>query len=190
MKKFKWLGFFAVILGILVFGNNSEASASELPSEEQVISFDATLNEVQEATYINEDGEEVTITIEPIFQRVDPLSKDDRNIISPMLTPGWSHYLPYGTTTGFKISGSTPYLGMSFNVDIYVPSVTSGSKFTRIYNKNHWVILGTLYDESLDKKDKVATYAANVSWVGGMGGSNVYLKATLSNNVISVSSRM
>ena len=162
MKNWKWLGAFVVILGLFIFGGYLNASAAELPSKEcekeNVITFDVASNEMKEVNFTDKEGEEVTITIEPLYE----ISGDNALSIAS-LTPGHSHLFPYGTTKGFKISGNTPYLGMSYYVDVYIPKDTSGSKFTNAYGKDHWVIGGYLYDHSLTYTNKAASYDANVS---------------------------
>ncbi|MEN1968434.1 DUF5626 family protein [Lentibacillus sp. N15] len=172
------------------FGSHN-ASAAELEGGE-TIEFDALNNGVQTSTYKNEDGEEVTIQIEPIS--VDEENKvvetNKANKISPMLTPGHGHLFPYGTTKGFKISANTPYMGWSYKVNVSVPKDTSKSKFTKVYDGNYHVLLGSLSNVKLTKSNKTATYSADVSWLGGLGGANAYLKAKLSGNKITVSSRM
>ncbi|MDQ0178124.1 hypothetical protein J2S08_004027 [Bacillus chungangensis] len=79
---------------------------------------------------------------------------------------------------------------MSFYIDVNVPrSNINNSKITKAYDPDHWMIGGSLSDTSLTYSNKTAKYSANASWLGGMGGSSVWVKATLNENVLTTSSR-
>lgn len=145
--------------------------------------FDALDNETQIVEYVNSKGEDVIIKVEPIFE-------NNMGGISPMLSPGGSHRLPYGTTTGYKISANNPFIGWSYKVNVNVPTNTANSKFTRAYDANYHIILGSLSDTKFTRSNKTVTYSADVSWLGGLGGANAYLKTHLSGNLITVSARM
>jgi hypothetical protein len=181
MKNLKWLGFLVMVLGILVFGNNSEAYASEMTDKEKEITFDLTLNEIQETSYINENGETVTIILEPINI---PNNLEELLELEEVSTMSSSFLFPYGTTTGYKVSAFTPYMGLSFYVDVYIPSNIESSKFTKAYDPDYWVIGGLLENRTLTRTDKLVTYSGDFNVLGGLGGSNFYLKAHLNGNVI------
>lgn len=192
MGKLKWLGYLVVAVGILVFGSgfsNASADEAEKSPEEFLVNFDIANNGVQEEKFVKENGEEVTITVEPVEKPgKKPLNPGNPNDdgISTFAT----HYFPYGTST-YKVSAFTPYLGMSYYITVYVPSGNiSGSKITKAYDANYWIIGGYLSGISLTRSDKLANYSADAIWMGGLGASNVYLKASLSNNVLTTSTRM
>lgn len=187
MKHAKWLGFLIVVFGILVFG--SGASAAELtdeqtPAEEFELQFDMLAGPSQTATYEKKNGEEVTITVE----RVDNIKKT-KPAKGDIIAYGSTYYLPFGTTK-YKVSANSFNNGMSFYVDVYVPSNVSYSKILRAYDKDHWVVGGYMYEHVLTFGDKSAKYSANVSWMGGLGGASNYVKATLSGNVITTTASL
>ncbi|KON89955.1 hypothetical protein AF332_26105 [Sporosarcina globispora] len=197
MGKLKWLGFLVVAVGIMVLGSGfSNASAVEIgknndkKTEEFELQFDMTMEDVQEKKYVKENGEEVTVTIEPVETVEEPGLEHSQPSGNGLISPLATHYFPYGTTT-YKVSAFTPYLGMSYYIKVYVPSGNiSGSKITSAYDANYWIIGGYLSGIGLTRSDKLANYSADAIWMGGLGASNVYLKASLSNNVITTSNRM
>ncbi|MFC0477318.1 DUF5626 family protein [Robertmurraya beringensis] len=188
MRGKKRFGLIIVILGFFIFGiDNSKVLASEVSTtneiQEHVVDFDLTTNEPQESTYYNENGEEVTITIEPIQSTQQKSNKE--GMVSALSTC----YFPFGTSS-YKVKATTPYMGISYYIDVYVPSNVNYSKITKVYSSDYWIIGGTLNNIKLTRTDKVSTFSADVYWLGGMGGANVYLKGTLSGNVLTTSSRM
>jgi hypothetical protein len=188
MKKCKWLGFLLVVVScFFVFGfDTSKAQAEELTTTEVQSTFDLTKNEIQQSTIINEEGEEITITIEPIDTPITNIGKSASSSITPLA----SHLFPYGTST-YKVSAYTPYLGISYYIKVYVPSGNiDGSKITSAYDANYWIIGGYLSNTKLTRSNKEAKYSADAIWMGGLGAANVYLKATLSGNKLTTSSRM
>ncbi|PLR85174.1 DUF5626 family protein [Bacillus sp. V33-4] len=188
MRNWKWFGFLIVVVSILVFGNGTtEAHAAEKPSKTTENTFDLSKKEVQEVSYVYENGENVTITVEPVPASISGNSSN----LGDVSTLGWRpHYFPYGTTTGYKVSATTPYLGLSFYVNVYVPSNTSNSRFTKAYNANYWVIGATFTDREFTRTDKLVTYEGDFNVLGGFGGANAYLKAHLNNNLLTTSTRM
>lgn len=167
-------------MGLLLFGTEgTQAYASENTTEEFEMQFDITEDEPQEVTFVKENGEEVTMSVEPV--------PEVESAFSTLAT----HYFPYGTST-YKVSATSGYMGMSFYIKVNVPqSNTSGSSITSAYDKANWVIGGYLSDESLTRpSSKSAKYTANVIWLGGMGSATCWLKASLSNNVLTTTAEM
>lgn len=135
-------------------------------------------------TYIDEKGQEITISIEPVQKNSGGKESGGISIQDS------SHLLPYGTTS-YKVSASSGLMGMSFYVDVYVPqSNISGSKFLKAYDKSFYVIGGTLTDEELTCGTKEAKYTANLSAMGGLGGAKPWVKATLSGNLITTTAEL
>lgn len=175
----KWLfSIMLTIVGILVL-SYEPTYASELPTASEIeTTFDLSQKQPQKFTYLDEDEEEVTISIEPV------LDNTDINLFS-----GFA--FPYGTST-FKVQAVRPHMGMHFYIKVNIPKTNvKNSTITSAYNPNHWVIGGSISDTSLkiSKNKKTATYSGNASWFGGLGGSSVWLKGTLNENILSVSAR-
>jgi len=182
MKK-RLIRLLVFLISVLGFYNISEAKASEVVNEEKneiEISFDLFENGVQSETYIDDDGNEITIMIELIRREEDGISPRGN---------GWSYLFPYGKSS-YKVSHIRPNLGMSYYVDVDIPkSNINNSKITNAYDANHWSILGSLSDTSLTFTSKESLFSASASWLGGWGGSNVWLKGTLSGNELKVTAR-
>lgn len=174
MKIFGKLVFFGFLLSVVFFsGNAVEASAVTDSSEELNLEINVLETGVQTKTFVNEDGEEMTYEITP---RSNP----------------HGYYLPYGTTKAYKVSQTNINMNIHFYVDVYVPNDTSKSKILKAYNADYWVVGGSLSGTklSVSSTGKSATFSADASWWGGLGGSSVWLKATLDNNIIGHSARM
>lgn len=168
--------FLFTLTFFLVAFNNVPAKATTSTTEEFEVEFDINEKGIQEATFEKENGEEVIISLEPVEEN--------------MMKAAPGYLLPFGTST-YKVKASTVYIGMNFMVKVDVPkSNVNNSKFTSAYGENQWVIGGYLSDEKLIRSNKEAKFAANVIWLGGFGGSNVWLKATLSGNKLITTARM
>ncbi|MCS0824726.1 DUF5626 family protein [Cytobacillus firmus] len=194
MNFLKILGLSILMISLFSIGSGpSKASAAEELSVPSTISDDTKTVELdfnlftddkQQTTFINDNGEEITITVERVPESQTKTSNTD------IIAYGSTHYLPYGTTK-YKVSASSPVIGMSFYVDVNVPSTNiNNSKILKAYDKSHWVIGGYLYDHNLTKSDKSAKYDANVTWLGGLGGASCYVKASLSGNVITTTASL
>lgn len=96
MKK-RLIRLLVFLISVLGFYNISEAKASEVVNEEKneiEISFDLFENGVQSETYIDDDGNEITIMIELIQREEDGITPRGN---------GWSYLFPYGKSS-YKVS--------------------------------------------------------------------------------------
>ncbi|CUA79396.1 DUF5626 family protein [Anoxybacillus suryakundensis] len=176
---------------IFVFGfYESFSHASELPvqknatedAKEITVQFDLKDQEKHEIIVVDESGKEMTITIEPIML-------SEREDYGRINRPSYQHLFPYGKST-YQVKAATPYMGISYFIDVNVPNNIEESRIIKAYSYDYWIIGGTLNNISLSYTEKTAKFSADVSWLGGLGGANVYVKATLSGNLLTISTRM
>ncbi|HLR72212.1 MAG TPA: DUF5626 family protein [Pseudogracilibacillus sp.] len=181
----KWLfSILIVTISFLIFGGQSEkAHANEKSIIENEIEFDLSKNEVQSTTYNDKNGEEVTVSIEPVKSELESIY-ENINQDNTFTTYQKGHAFPFGTSS-YKVIVTRPHMGMSFFVTVNVPkSNPSNAKITKAYNANHWILGGTISETKLTRTNKVAKYSGNSSLMGGYAGSSVWLKGTLGKNAI------
>ncbi|HHW36540.1 MAG TPA: DUF5626 family protein [Bacillales bacterium] len=180
MKKLKLLGFLFAAISLLVLGSNSpEAYAAESNIIEA--EFDLSKNEPQEVTYVNEDGEEVTISIEPVED--GPISLN-------------SHTFPYGTTR-YAVRATSGYTTMGFDVNVYVPSDINQSRFIWVGEKYFHSVTGYLTNDAFTPDPTQLTNGnyKEVKYSGqyvilGIGSATAWTKATLDKNVLTISASL
>ncbi|MED0657288.1 DUF5626 family protein [Anoxybacillus ayderensis] len=188
MKKILTLTIF--LTNIFVFGfyetfsYASERSVTEETENEKEIAvqFDLSNQEKQEMSIVDEFGKEITFIVEP-FTLSESMNYDKVSVFS------YQHLFPYGKST-YQVKATTPYMGISYFIDVNIPNNIEQSQIIKAYSYDYWIIGGTLNNITLNHTDKTAKFSADVSWLGGLGGANVYVKAILSGNLLTISTRM
>lgn len=173
----KWIfSILAVTISFFILGSQSGKvyAADEMPGIENEIEFDLSKGVNQEITHTDDEGEEVTVSLEP----VDNVGLDNT------FTTMKGHAFPFGTSS-YKVIVTRPHMGMHFYVTVNVPkSNPNNARITKAYNANYWILGGSISGTKLERSNKVAKYSGNASLMGGYAGTNVFLKGTLGKNAI------
>lgn len=180
---FNYLKFFGISL-IAAFGLffastvfATETSAAEFDNdgvEEVVAEFDLNKNEAQETTFINENGEQVTVGIIPV----------ESDEISALSTS--THPIKLGNSS-FKAYWYTAAINMSYYIDINRTSTS-----TRITNARDLYVLGVGYSISRDYwgfSSSKASFEGTATMYGGLLSLNVYLTSTVSGSTLTIKAK-
>lgn len=182
MRKLKVFSFLIAMIGIFVFTvNETQANAAELvDKQEPELTFDITKNEFQETTFVDGEGNEVTLSIEPVIKQNTKKSSD----FSTLATSS-QYYFPYGTST-YKVKGTNGMLTATYYIDVNVPSTNIyNSKITKAYDSNYFCVGCTISDPKLVYTSSSATFTCTTSFLGYTSNSN-RLRVILSGNVLSI----
>ncbi len=133
--------------------------------------FDITKNELQESTFIDDEGNEITFSIEPIVKQISIFDA--------------GYLFPYGTSS-YKVKGSNRLLTVTYYIDVNVPkSNINNSKILDAYDEDYFCFGCTISDPELDHTSKTATFTCTTSFLGNTSNSN-RLRVTLNGNALTI----
>ncbi|CAM5213618.1 hypothetical protein UACE39S_04318 [Ureibacillus acetophenoni] len=175
MRKLKIFSFLVVIYGMFLFTTNeTQVSAAELvDNQEPLLKFDITKNEPQETTFIDENGNEVTLSIEPVVKKKS---------LGSINANDYGYLFPYGTSS-YKVKGSNGLLTVTYYIDVFVSKVSdANSKILRAYEETYFCFGCAISDPDLavNTKGNEAIFKCTTTFLGYASNSNK-LRSTLSN---------
>lgn len=173
MKKFKAsilsvVAVFSVLLFSSIFVQ--KASASELTDvdvDEVVKNFDLSKFETQEETFIDENGQEVTIGIEPEIG----------------ITPYSTETLPMGKST-WKIYWYTAVVNQFYRID--VNRTSSSTKITNAYDLDVSGIGYSITQTYFGHTSSSAAFEGVAALWTGAFSYNIYLKSSVSGDTLTI----
>ncbi len=177
MKRLSIFSFLIVMFGLVVFtGNETPVSAAEL-EEEPALTFDITKDEFQETSYVDEEGNEVTLSIEPVI-------KQETGNYSTQASDA-QYSFPYGTSS-YKVKGTNGMLTATYYVDVNVPRTNiNNSTIKDAYDENYFCFGCEISSPDLDFGSKWAEFTCTTTFLGLTSNFNK-LRVELEGNMLHI----
>lgn len=178
LKSFRFIkisGFVGLcVLFIFALGFAPGAHAFEEEDDnvtEAFANFDLSKNEIQEHTFIDESGKEVTIGIEPIIEEG---------------AMGTFTTLPMGRST-WNVYWYTGAVNQSYKIN--VNRTSTSTRITNAYDLNFSGIGYSITRDAFWFNNSQAAFEGTATIYGGFFSMNIYLKSSVSGNTLTVDVR-
>ena len=184
-KKFLKINSLVIVINVLFvsfflssFNVSAEMNGSILSEDvPESVDFDLTKNEVQEFTFTDEDGNEVTFGVEPV-----ELPEENEGQISTLGT----ETISMGTST-WKIYHYSGAINMSYYIDI--DRTSSNTSITDAYDLSVTLIEYTERNREFWFDSSKAEYTASAALFNSLVSITIWLKASVSGDTLTTSAK-